>query len=682
MFYFFLLVSNTGMKAQSDTLDQYLERLIEAYIENNDGGDFDYTQAFEVLEDIREKPINLNNATEAQLSELFFLSPIQRQDILQHREKFGEFLSIYELQSIKSLDMSTIRLLSFYVNLKDSGSNIFNVKQIGRNSKQTLFLKYKNVLQKRKGYIDEGNGTNYLGNDKHFFVRYRFDDSNNFRVGFTAEKDPGEMFFSGVNKKGFDFYSGHLFIQNISSKIKAVAIGDFTASFGQGLILHNDFGSGKSAYVMDLKKSGKTLKPYSSVNESSYFRGIGITTNLTPTIEFSILASSKYNDGNAQVDTIENEGFEFVSSIIRSGYHRTEAEINDKNTFTQKNVGAKIQYRYKRFTIGLNHLSYFFNKPLNRTSEFYNLYAFRGEKLHNSSIDYSYIYRNFNLFGEMARSGNGGIAQIHSLLIALDKKVDASISVRRYGSDYQVLEANAFSEGSLPINENAIYFGAEIRPNNSWKFSTYFDMWQNPWLKFRVDAPSGGKEALARIEYSIKRKFNIYLQYRYELKQQNTSLQTEKIDYITNIVQHKLRLHLSQKVTKEFEIRSRAEVTLFEKENNQSKGYLLYQDFIYKPIAKSYSFNGRFALFDTQNFDSRIYTYENDILYEFAIPFLANKGRRAYVNFRHKLTSFLTWEIRYAITKYKDLDVISKGGNEEINGDTKSEVKAQIKFSF
>jgi len=43
----------------------------------------------------------------------------------------------------------------------------------------------------------------------------------------TMEKDPGEEFFRGSNRVGFDFYSAHLYYRNISRTVKALAFGDY-----------------------------------------------------------------------------------------------------------------------------------------------------------------------------------------------------------------------------------------------------------------------------------------------------------------------------------------------------------------------------------------------------------------------------------------------------------------------
>lgn len=675
---------NSHTYGQSDTLDSYIERLIEAYVESNaDDIQFDFAQNFENLDDIIRQPFDVNEVSEEQLANLFFLNAIQRQAIIGHRQNYGAYIALEELQTIDALDIEAIKILQFFLTVNPQPTNVFKYNNMFKSPAQTLFVKHKTVLQNRKGYIADALGnTAYKGDPHHLFLRYKMESNNNFKMGFTAEKDAGESFFKGSNKKGFDFYSGYAFIQNISHKIKAVALGDYTLSFGQGLVLHNDFGAGKSSYVMNIKKSGRTLRPYSSVNESNYFRGIAITTLPYRNVELTLLYSSKKVDGSIRKDTLDLDIETQATAILRSGYHRTASEIANQNNLTQTNYGGRLIFKSNKIHLGIHHLNYSFSSYLSKADQLYNLYAFKGLSLSNTGIDYNFVYKNASLFGELAMSNNGGIAHVHGILMPLDRHVDLSVSYRNYQKNYVVLEANALGEGSLPINEKAIYAGIEVRPTNTWKVSTYIDMWQNPWLKYRIDAPSLGKELLFRLEYNIKRKFNAYFQYRYESKYNNTSKPNEKIDYTTNVVQHRWRFHMAQKVSKALELRSRAELVMYAKEKASTKGYLAYQDVLYKPIGKPYSFTCRYALFDTKGYDTRIYAYENDILYEFANPFYANSGKRAYFNFRHKLTKHITWEARYAITSYNDLKVISKGSNEQIDGSVKSEVKLQVKFSF
>jgi Helix-hairpin-helix motif len=469
-----LLACHTHALGQSDTLDNYIERLIESYAESNaDDNQFDFSQNFENLDDIKKHPLDVNDVTEEQLSNLFFLNAIQRQAIIQHRQKYGAYIALEELQSIDVLDNDVIKILQYFLTLTPQPTNVFKFNNMFKAPKQTLFLKFKNVLQTRKGYIADTLGsTAYKGDPHHMFVRYKMESNNNFKMGFTAEKDPGESFFSASNKKGFDFYSGFAFIQNISRTIKTIALGDYTLSFGQGLVLHNDFGAGKSSYVMNIKKSGRTLRPYSSVNESNYFRGIAITTLPYRNVELTLLYSFKKVDGSIQADTLDLDIEQQATAILRSGYHRTASEIANQNNLSQTNYGGSLVYKMQKLHLGLHHLNYTFSKNFNKADQLYNLYAFSGTSLSNTGIDYNCSFRNATLFGEIAMSNNGGLAQVHGLLMPLDRHIDVSVCYRNYQKNYQVLEANAFGEGSQPINEKGIYFGMEARPTNAWKISS------------------------------------------------------------------------------------------------------------------------------------------------------------------------------------------------------------------
>ena len=107
----------------------------------------------------------------------------------------------------------------------------------------------------------------------------------------------------------------------------------------------------------------------------------------------------------------------------------------------------------------------------------------------------------------------------------------------------------------------------------------------------------------------------------------------------------------------------------------------MYQDVVYKPIAKPISFTARYAVFDINSFDARIYAYENDILYEFYIPFFQNRGSRFYINTRYRIGRNYTWELRVGRTYLQNVDVIASG-NELIDGNVRTEIKTQLKIRF
>lgn len=676
-----MVFSNLMIAQEESQTNNIIANVIEDFLESTDAENFDYNTIFENLNYYYENPLNINSAREQDLRDLFLLNEIQIADFISHRTKNENFLSIYEIQVLPSWDMQTIKNITPFLTCEVAAADFnLNFKDAFRNGHSQLFLKGKRVIEKRKGFIKDDTGNQpYIGDPNHLYIRYRYEYGQLFKAGFTMEKDPGEKLFGQGSKYGFDFYSFFVYAKDINKTFSIVSLGDFAVSMGQGLILHNDFGTGKSSYVMNVKKAGRTLRPYSSVNEVNYFRGGGTVINVGKSMQAAVFASYKPIDATVDRDTLENTDFDSFGSIRFDGFHRTQSEIENKNAIHQSNVGAKIEYKVRDFKLAVNGLYTGFDAPLIREEALYRKYLFSGKTLYNGSVDYSWRFRNLTFFGETAMSDNGGTAQIHGLLMGLDKKLDVSMVYRDYDPDYQVLNANAFAESSQPVNERGFYLGMEMRPFKNITLSTYADIWSHPWIGYRRDGLADGKEYLVKLVYTQKRKMDFYVQYRYEQKQINSNNE-QIIDYPENQTLHRLRLHLGYKINKEWEIRDRAEFSFFNK-STASKGFLLYQDVIYKPIAKALSFTARYAIFDINSFDARIYAYENDILYEFYIPFFQNRGSRFYINARYRIGRNYTWECRIGQTFFENVEAISSGNN-FIDGRTMTEIKTQLKIRF
>ena len=676
-----LLVVHYAHAQEEIQTNNFISNLVEDFIESSGDENFDYNTILDNLQHYYEYRLNINSASENDLKELFILNEIQIKDFIQYREKFGSFLSIYEVQAIPSWDLTTIKNVSPFLKceIADADYNL-NFKDAFTKGKSTLFLKTKRVLEQKKGYISNDQGeTAYLGTPNHFYARYRYEYGQDFKAGITAENDAGEPLFNQYNKKGFDYYSFFVMARKVNRFVSMVTLGDYVVSMGQGLILHNDFGIGKSSFVMNVKRAGRSLRPYSSVNEVNYYRGVGITLTPVNHVETTIFASYKPVDASLRTDTLDNTDFDYFGSVRQDGYHRTLSEIENKNTLYQGNGGIKVKYKNRKLELGLNTLYTYFSLPLIKDEQLYKKYLFAGKQLINASVEYGYRWKNLNLFGETAISDNGGKATTNGALISVDRNMDISLLYRNFSPDFHTLNGNAFSESSLPINESGLYWGIEIRPIRKWTISSYVDFWKHPWIGYRRDGITDGKEFFIKVQYVEKRKLECYLQYRYEKKYLNSS-GTEKIDYPQAQVLQRIRAHFSYKITKEWEIRDRIELSNYFK-TSVGKGYMMYQDVMYKPIAKPFSFTARFAMFDINSFDARIYTYENDLLYEFYIPFYQNKGTRFYINGRYRIGRNITFEMRYARTYYDDINSIGNG-NEQILGSVRSEAKAQLKLKF
>lgn len=675
-------VADTSLSYERMNIDQLIESIAEEF-----DTEIDYTTLVEELTELARNPINLNSATANDLQKLIVLNEIQIQNLLRHIEEFGHLSSKYELQSVDGFNLDVIyRILPFITTTEIKKKQSLSAKNVFKYGKSTLFLRYQRVLEEQQGFSEIDDSTlnaspnsRYLGNPDKLYLRYNFKYSNKVSFGITAEKDAGEEFFSGNNKNGFDYYSSHFFLSNFG-RVQSFALGDYHLQFGQGLTLWSGLSFGKSSDAINIKKQAKGVRKYSSANENGFMRGAATTVSLGD-FYITTFYSDKKIDGNISAsDTLNNEAL-YISSLQETGYHSTPAEIEDRDALKETLFGTNIKYSNKGLNIGATAYKTKYNVSLEKKTELYNGFSFYGNENSNIGIDYSYSFKKVSVFGEFARSENGGYAFLNGALISLHSQLLLSILHRNYQKDYQVFYSAAFSENSRPVNEKGIYFGLTSNLSSKISISAYMDNFQFPWMKFRTDAPSSGVEYLGQINYSLTRKTNMYFRYRKEDKMQNGSSEFDAITKLLQRTKESYRYHISYSVSPSITMKNRFEYMLYEVEGSEpSKGYLIYHDISYNPN-KPWSVSLRYALFDTDTYDSRLYAYERDVLYAFSIPAYYYKGNRIYVLLNYKITDKITFYLKFSQTYYSNKDIISSGLT-QIDSNTKSEVKAQLRIKF
>lgn len=656
--------------------EQQLENLTEA---SDDGVTEDDTYLQELAQFIKD-PINLNYADEGQLQELKILSAIQIKNLILYRKLLGNFISIYELQAVPDWDIDLIRRIRIYITVR-SKPDVFNSMgsrlKKGRN---TLLMRGIQTLEKSEGYLSDGsNATNfYPGSPQHILIRYKYSFKNLLQYGFTAEKDAGEQFFKGGQKNGFDFYSAHFFVRNLGI-IKSLSIGDFTVNLGQGLTQWGGLAFKKGSDVLNIKRQSDILRPYNSPGEIVFNRGIGITLQKN-NWEVTGFASYRKIDANFYADTSIFENF--VSSFQTSGYHRTASEVADKSSQGQLILGGNISYSTDRLHLGINAVHYNFKHAIKKPAYLYNIYALAGKAAGNYSIDYSYGYKNMHFFGEAAVDEGLDKAFINGLLISVDPHVDMSFLYRKISRGYQSLYTNAFTESVYPTNESGFYTGISIAPSSHIRINAYADFYHFPWIKFRVNAPSYGSDYLIQLTYTPNKKTELYARYHAEKKAINYNPDGVALSPVIARPKQNLRTQFSYKIDAELTFRSRIELSWFDKKANDAEdGFLIYTDVLYKPMFKAFSGNVRLQYFKTDGYNSRLYTYENDVLYGYSIPVFYDKGFRYYVNVNHDVSKKLSVWGRFAQTIYMNKN-FSGSGLDLIQGNTKSEITLQAIWTF
>lgn len=661
------------------TVSISVEQQLENLTENGDDVETEDDSYLQQMAYLLKDPVNLNTATESDLKELLVLSPLQIQNLLSYRGLFGSFINIYELQAIPAWNVPMLQKIKPYVTVSQKVSALQTMGDRLHDGVRTVLVRISQTLERAKGYShDTGTANYYAGSPQKLLIRYKYQYKNLLQYGFTAEKDAGEQFFKGSQRTGFDFYSGHFYVQHIGL-IKSLALGDFTVNLGQGLTQWQGLAFKKSADVLNIKRQADVLRPYNSSGEIAFNRGAGITLQ-KDAVEATAFISYRKLDANFISDTVTNE--DYVSSLQTSGYHRTRGEIEDKNSQGQFTAGGNLSFSKKNLHFGLSGVYYHFALPIIKGPDLYNRYALSGNRWGNYSADYSYTFKNVHFFGEAAIDKNLDKAFINGLLISTDARVDMSFLYRNISKGYQSLYSNAFTENTFPSNESGFFAGISMYPSDSWKIDAYADLFHFPWLRYRVDAPVSGHDYLVQVTFKPNKQLEIYTRFRAEEKSINMNPAAFPLNPVLKIPRQNWRTQWSYKLTASSTLRSRIELLWYDKRGNAAEtGFLAYTDVIYKPQLKRYSGNMRFQYFETGGYNSRLYAFEDDLLYSYSIPVFYDKGYRYYLNLTYDPTKNFSIWLRIAQSIFPGKAKIGSG-LDEISGNTKSELKMQAILTF
>ena len=679
-----------------------LDRLTQELFAEIQSDEVPYEDLYETLLQYYQTPINLNTATREELRALLLLNENQITTLLKHREANGDLLSVYELQSIEGYDLRTITRILPFVSVLSSNANASRGKlwqRIAREDNNALYLRYERVLQQRQGYtpptIYQGQPTTrYLGSADKMLIRYRVSHTKDFSLGFALEKDAGEqLIWNPKNGQfGADYVSAHLLLQE-RGKLKALALGDYQLQFGQGLLLSSGLGVGKGAEtITTLRRSSVGVRAYSSLLENTFFRGGAATYQVAPTVQATAFVSHKNVDANLRQSQDSLAQYdEFTSGLLYTGFHRTAAELANRHRLAETVGGGNATYtsRNGNLAIGATGVFTHYGTAILKRPEPYNLFEFSGRENLALSLNYSYVYRNFLLFGETARSTGGGLGTVNGLLASLGSSVDAALLVRHYDPTFHTLYGNAFSENTRNINETGVYVGLKVRPVAKWEISAYYDQFRFPWLRYRASAPTDGHDALLRIAYSPTKTSLLYVQLRQRLKPRD--LATADLANVSpgralplpgEQLRQSVLLYYNTAPSTALELRTRLQAMRLRDDAGLAwrSGFALAQDVGYQ-LSRTLKLTARYAIFDADDYDTRQYVYEQDVLLAVSVPALYGQGTRMYGIAEIRLNRNITLWLRYAETRHRHQDVVGSG-LESIQGALRSEVKAQLRAKF
>ncbi len=654
------IISSTVGNSQTIFCNDALNTLIENQTENAERVDF-----VDDLTHMYHHKVDLNKLTHETLQQFSFLNSGDVQSILTYKARQKFFINVLELQQC-DISLEKAKTLACFTNVTNAQE-----ENTESNVNHSITLTYKRVID---DFTDQSKSFN--GNLWGTVFRYRGTYLNNIHLSYTGEKDPGEKMFSKSNKV-YDFNSLSLRITK-HRYFNELIIGDYALNFGEGLTQGGGLSLGKSSLVMRTLRSGKSVRPYHSVTENNFQRGVCLSKNfraLNATIWYS------RNKEDATIDTSTNDDkLKRYSSFQFTGLHRTSKEIQNKNSIPVGQMGVNLTMNSTKFRVGLTGAFTSIKGIRVIEPSEYKPYLFVDSRFMKIGINYKATIKNTLLYGETTIGSNNSAATIMGGLISLNKSVSVAIHHRRLSPQFIPNYTNAFTEYSTGNNEVGTYLGLELSHSRSWTIRTYMDFYRRPEISFNTISPTNGTDYIFEIRHTPSKKLVLYFRLKNEAKDKPIAEQNGQKIWVKDRLLRS-RFHFQYEIDRNTSIRTRFEISDYKKGLTQTSGDLLYQDLVYKMKRRNISFKMRLAIANIQDFENRIYTYENDMAFSYSLPFYSENKVRAYGLIHFRTRKHLEYWFRFAIDN-KSAPRSFTTEVKSVSSPSRTEVKFQVRYQL
>lgn len=677
--------------------DDFVERYAELCGEDLT----DYTFDEELITDLYEiycHPLNLNDLDEQQLRSLPFLDETAVLDILTYVQSHRPLLSTGELMTLPTIDYQTRRLLALFCRVGEMPKSHATLGQVVRQADHDLTLRTDFPFYSRLGYasysssyLQENPNKIYRGTSPYYSLRYSFTASRHIEAGLVMEKDPGES--------GVDYWGAYAVFHDLG-RLRTLALGNYRASFGYGLVMNTSFGFGKLMTLSTLDRMDRGLRRHSSMSESGYLRGAAATVQLMRGVQMSAFASAVDADGTLRSDSLG------VSSLKTDGLHRTLLEKSKKGNLLKQDYGANVNVQFARLRLSATAVYTHFSRPLqpnaSTAASRYRLYNARGSSFSNFGLAYRYVGHHWTLGGETAVGQGGGVA---SLLMAQGEVGQTQLTLigRHYQARYVSINGSSFSENSRTQNESGIYVGASHRFSKRLQVEGFVDVMHFPWLKYQVSAPSWGVDAFVQANYT-RGQHGWQLRWRMKTKQRDVQVASDGTEALAFNTVHSLRLQHVVTLPSNLSLHTALLGALAYRPDTGSKlGYGISERVgwgrtVRHPLlsrtrkhtstssfSKTRDAQWRVALsvmgFHTDDYAARLYAYEPSLHYTFGVRSFSGEGVRGTLLVQIPMLTGLDLVARATTVRYFDRDVIGTGLDKTLENH-REDLQLQLRWRF
>lgn len=630
LFLLFALFSCPFTYAQNDSLIYTPRELIE-----------EETYLDEVLESLKEHPVNINIADKSRFLELPFLSEQNVDSILALRAQLGIFNRKSQLKKV--LGPTNYALVREYIATKD-------------NSKTHFILTQRSTLNVEPN-PDIINGT-YKGNAYNLYSRIRYNPTPFFTLGIVSQKDPGEQ-----------AYTDHLnYSLSYTNKPLRILAGHYFIQFAEGLAFSTPYGNYKSSYISAaFRNSSQWAKTNLTSAEGSGLHGLFSSYAFPQYAKIAFFYSRAARDAR-----LENG---HATALKYDGLHRSPSELESKQFLSIQELGSILEVRpfpQLKVSILYNHAS--LSKAIKHTIENVgeqayrrNYFNFSGKELQQTSFSYRYQLNYLQLSGEYAYTHKHGFGLTQSLYYK-EKNSQVGFKFWHLSKDFITLNGRSFDNRSaFPQGRQGFYYGLAHRLNKICSFSAYYLSEKSLWRGYSSPLPTHNSEWLA--ELRLKHTAHA-LQLRARRKNRMVFVEAQRVLSTQNLYRLDYRFQLSRSTY----LRNRFSYNFF---NQEKESGMAYFSEIVSSLNAQYTLYTRVSFFSTRSFNSRIYEYELDLPGTFSNYAQFEDGEKFYILLKGQPFSYLSVWFKW---RYLSKNKVRTNGTEKrvLNRDLRFQLQIKL----
>ena len=611
---------------------------IDGLLESMESEDITQTDFLTVLQDLRDHPLSLNQATAGELLRIPFLDTQQVHSILRYRKEKGLFESLTGLLAVTRIDAELLAAIRPYLRLNDAFAGPVLVYRVQAGC----------MLTSSRGYRE-----GVYHHPWRLYQRLRWQPQYRLLAVAVWEKDAGEADWADFGSLSLSFEHG----------ASAFLLGDFNLSAGHGLMLTGAYGTPVSLESpQSLRMKPLRWRAKSDVDENAFLRGA--LWAFSPIQNMTLLGfiSRHALDATLIPDSAA------VQSFYGSGLHRTPTETAKRDRVRERLAGAVLQVRFSGGEAGLAAAQAWYDRPLGFLS------SGGGSGMPYLSGFYALQRRHLQLSGE-ATMRNYRFPALHQqvLLNLQSPRMVVGGAVFYYHPDYWAAHGRSLG-GISDVPADRVGMALQLTGRLPGRLAIA--------ALVRTERPLRSWTAFAF------RKRTYQLQLRQPVGRSQVTLRwTRRVRMGTAAAGppeavSAYRLHLRSPVSGALELQHRIEFSYGDVYPAASRRYgvSFYQAIRYRP-RDGLQLQLRWTQFEVPDFSYRLYEYESDLPGNFRNALLNGRGTKWFALVSYNAVGKWRLAVKFREVRYPDRESLGSG-LDEIPGNRRREVRAQLELRY